>query len=73
MIKVSELKSILSQSFAWNKARLGCFSRILLALFAARTVSLREVAPIFGGTSYLSSRLKEFSLSSGNLLWIIPR
>jgi hypothetical protein len=58
MIKVSELKSILSKKFAWNKARLDCFSRILLSLFAARTVNLKEIATIFGGTSRLSSLYK---------------
>jgi hypothetical protein len=73
MIKVSELKSILSKKFAWNKARLDCFSRILLALFAARTANLKEIATIFGGKSHLSSHYKRIQHSFWDLLLIIPR
>lgn len=56
MNKISELKSILGESFAWNKARLDCFSRMLLALFAVRTVNLSEHAVAFASKAKVRSR-----------------
>lgn len=44
MNKISELKSILGQTFHWHKSRLDCFSQMLVALFAVRTVNLKEIA-----------------------------
>jgi hypothetical protein len=51
MNKISELKSILGESFAWNKARLDCFARMLLAIFSVRTVNLSEIAVAFASKS----------------------
>ncbi len=56
MKKISGLKSILGESFAWNKARLDCFSRMLLALFAVRTVNLSELAVAFASKAKVRSR-----------------
>jgi hypothetical protein len=58
MDRISELKSILGKSFAWSKPRLDCFARMLLALFAVRTVNLREIAVAFGGDALIDSRYK---------------
>lgn len=44
MNKVSELKVMIGQTFSWNKARLDCFVRMLLALFAVRTVNLTGIS-----------------------------
>lgn len=58
MNKVSELKSILGQYLPWNKARLDCFAKMLLALLAVRTVNLSEIAVAFASTVEISSRYK---------------
>jgi hypothetical protein len=41
MDKINELKRILGENLVWNKARLDCFVRMLLALFVVRT-SVRD-------------------------------
>lgn len=56
--KISELKNILSGFLVWNKARIDCFARLLLALIAVRTVNLREVAVAFCGKALLDSRYR---------------
>jgi len=58
MSKVSELKRILGENFVWNKARLDCFSRMLLALFSVRTVNLSEIAVAFAAKAEVNSRYK---------------
>jgi len=58
MDKISELKRILGENLVWNKARLDCFVRMLLALFAVRTVNLSEIAVAFSSKSTVSSRYK---------------
>lgn len=58
MSKVSELKRILGENFVWNKARLDCFSRMLLALFSVRTVNLSEIAVAFAAKAEINSRYK---------------
>jgi hypothetical protein len=58
MNKVSELKVMIGQTFSWNKARLDCFVRMLLALFAVRTVNLSEIAVAFASEAEISSRYK---------------
>lgn len=56
MDKVSELKAILGEKFAWNKARLDCFCRMLLALFKVRTINLSEIAVGFEAKASVTSR-----------------
>lgn len=58
MDKISELTGILSDSLNWNKARLDCFVRMLLALFAVRTVNLSEMALGFVSKAQVTSRYK---------------
>jgi len=58
MNKVNELKVMIGQTFSWNKARLDCFVRMLLALFAVRTVNLSEIAVAFASEAEISSRYK---------------
>ncbi|KTD32923.1 transposase [Legionella nautarum] len=58
MNKISELKSILGENLPWNKARLDCFVKMLLALFVVRTVNLSEIAVAFSSKAELSSRYK---------------
>lgn len=58
MKETSELTSILGEYLFWNKARLDCFSRMLLALFAARTVNLSELAVTMFSQAEIASRYK---------------
>ena len=58
MKHISELNTILQQFFTWNKARLDCFTRMLLALFSVRTVNLREIAVAFSSDAQIDSRYK---------------
>ena len=47
MDRISELRNILHVFFPWNKARLACFTQIVLALFRVRTVNLTQIAAAF--------------------------
>src|SRR5437763_1819323 len=58
MNKISELRRILGDNFSWNKARLDCVVRFLLALFAVRTVNLSEIAVGFVSRAKVTSRYK---------------
>jgi hypothetical protein len=60
MDRISELRKILGQNFVWNKARLDCFVRMLLAVFAARTVNLSEIATTFDSKADRDSRYKGY-------------
>lgn len=55
--------NILNIHFVWNKSRMICFSRMILALIKVRTVNLVELACDFGGTAKPDScykRIKRF-------------
>lgn len=58
MDKISELKRILGENLVWNKARLDCFARMLIALFVVRTVNLSEIAVAFSSKANVNSRYK---------------
>lgn len=58
MDRISELKAILGDFLKWNNARLACFTQMLLALFAVRTVNLREIAVAFASDALVDSRYK---------------
>lgn len=58
MKEVSELQGILGKFLLWNKARLDCFTRMLLALFIARTVNLSELAVTMACDAQVGSRYK---------------
>jgi len=61
---ISELERSLSVHLSWNKSRIGCLARMILAMIAVRTVNLVDIACAFGGgkTKALSSyrRLQRF-------------
>lgn len=51
----TKLEKALNPFFNWNKARMSCFSKIILGLFMTRTVNLTQIANTFSGdTKYLS-------------------
>jgi hypothetical protein len=58
MDNISEPREIVSVFFKGNKARVDCFSQMLLALFAVRTVNLREIAVAFASPAQIDSRYK---------------
>lgn len=58
MDKISELKGILGQYFSWNKARLDCFTRMILALITVQTVNLKQVAIAVVSNADIESRYK---------------
>ena len=58
MNQSSELQTMLKEILGWNKARLTCFTKMLLALFTVRTVNLRELAVAFASDALLDSRYK---------------
>jgi hypothetical protein len=58
MDKIDRLKKSLRQYFNWNKARLDCFARLILSLFAMRTVNLKEIALGFASQSQVDSRYR---------------
>lgn len=58
MDKINELKRILSDQWDWNKARLDCFARMLIAIFIVRTVNLSEIAVAFSSKATIASRYK---------------
>lgn len=47
MDKINGLKKSLAKCFDWNKARLDCFARMLLAVYTVRTVNLKHIADGF--------------------------
>src|SRR5438093_1322303 len=55
---ISELSNSLNAQFGWNKARMECFVKMLLGLFAVRTVNLREIAIGFTGAAKIDSRYR---------------
>ena len=64
MKHINELESILSGHLKWNKSRIGCLARMVIAMIAVRTVNLVDIACAFGGgkTKVLSNyrRLQRF-------------
>jgi len=57
-MNTSELESILTSYLFWNKARIKCFVRMLLALIRVRTVNMAELACGFGSKAKKSSRYR---------------
>lgn len=57
-MEINELVNILNGTFGWNKARMECFARMLVALIKMRTVNLVELACALGGKAKLDSRYK---------------
>lgn len=76
MNRANELQKVLSQSFAWHKARISCLTQILQALICARTVNLTQLSTFFqSGAKQESSyrRIRRFfSEFSFDITAIIP-
>ena len=58
MKNTSGFASSLNGFLGWNKARATRFVNLLLALFSARTVDLKEVALVFQSDAKLDSRYR---------------
>ncbi len=58
MKDISGLMHSLNSSLQWNKARMSCFMKMLISLFAVRTVNLQEIALAFSSDSKISSRYR---------------
>jgi len=56
MNKTNELTQSLSQVLPWNKARLDCFSMMILALLSARTICLSRIALLMDSKAKSDSR-----------------
>jgi hypothetical protein len=52
------LEQTLAENLSWNRARIKFLSKFLLALFAARTVNLAQIAVFFGGRATVESNYK---------------
>lgn len=58
MDHINELIGILNSNFNWNKARVTCFARILLALLVTRTVNLNKIACSMSSQADKTSRYR---------------
>lgn len=55
---VEKLRDILNAHFGWNKARITCFTKMIIGLFLSRTVNLTEIAAAFEGQAKPLSRYR---------------
>ena len=55
---INGLSDSLNTHFSWNKARMNCFIRMLLGLFATRTVNLQRLSLVFASEAQVSSRYR---------------
>lgn len=58
MDHTNELIDILNSNFNWNKARVTCFAKMLLALLVTRTVNLNKIACSMSSPADKSSRYR---------------
>ena len=58
MTQCSLLEQTLSNNLSWNRARIKFLARFLLALFAAKTVNLSQIATFFAGRATTDSNYK---------------
>lgn len=58
MEHISELMVILNGYFGWNKARISCFAKMLIALIATRTINLNKIACFFTSDAQQLSRYR---------------
>ncbi len=58
MDHINELTVILNTSFNWNKARVTCFAKMLLALLTTRTVNLNKIACSMSSKAEQTSRYR---------------
>ena len=67
MEHISELLAILNGYFGWNKARMSCFAKMLIALMVTRSINLKKMACFFTSDVQVLSRyrrLQRFFLNS---------
>jgi Transposase DDE domain len=57
-LQINELTGILNQHFQWNKARMGCFVGMLVALMGVNTVNLTQLALTFPSRAQVPSRYR---------------
>ncbi len=57
-LQINELTAILNEHFHWNKARMGCFVGMLIALMVVGTVNLTQLALFFPSKALVSSRYR---------------
>jgi hypothetical protein len=78
-METNELMVMLNGYFVWNKARMKCFTGMLMALIKVRTVNLVELACAFGSEARIESRYKrikrffrEFSIEFSSIaFWVM--
>ncbi len=58
MTEYSLLERTLGANLSWNRARIKFLARFLLALFAAKTVNLAQIATFFVGRATIDSNYK---------------
>jgi hypothetical protein len=58
MDHVNELGESLNGYFRWNKARMTCFVKMLLALIITRSINLNKLACSFASDAEQSSRYR---------------
>ena len=58
MDHINELIGILNSNFNWNKARVTCFAKMLLALLVTRTVNLNKISCSMSSPADKSSRYR---------------
>jgi len=58
MTDIRSLEQTLLDNLPWNKARIKCVTRFLLALYAVRTVNLSRLATAFSGRAKEASNYK---------------
>jgi hypothetical protein len=58
MKNTSELESSLNKYFHWNKARMNCFVKMLLALLVLSTSNLRKLSSGFASEAMIDSRYR---------------
>jgi len=58
MEHISELRDSLNGYFGWNKARITCFAKMVLALVLTRTINLTKLACVFASDAKPLSRYR---------------
>ena len=54
----TSLSLSLNEQFNWNKCRMDCFIKMLMALFRIRTVNLKTLAAVMGSKAEVNSRYR---------------
>ena len=58
MQQVNELSVMLNQTFNWNKARIDCFSGMLIGLLKVKSINLAEISMAFPNNVKIESRYR---------------